>query len=480
MRILLTTEGTYPYVAGGVSTWAHALVSGLPQHDFTVAAIISNPHVSLRYDLPANATVLPVPLWGAERVEEYLPRRGALRGAARTTRGVVSHHFLPVFVELIDELVLAGGDAVVIGRCVTAIAELCVRYDLRKALRDERVWSVILRCLASHPLYSNASMEEAVDLARSLYRYLTPLALPVPEVDVAHSSAAAFCALPALVAKARDGVPLVLSEHGIYLRERVLQLIRDDTSMLRKVLFGNLYRGVAQAVYRHADLIAPVCSYNTLWESHLGVDQAQVRVIHNGVDPRRFTPGTVANDRPTVAFVGRIDPLKDVLNLIAAAAMVRHAVPGVLFRVHGGDSDEQYGRRCRRAVESAGLGDTVRFEGPTSDVAAAYRAADLVVLSSLSEGFPFTVLEAMMSARPVVATAVGGVPEALADSRLLVPPQDPSALSEALVRVLQLTPGERTSIGDELHERAVSLFSQQRVLDSYATLYEEVRARTAA
>lgn len=499
MRVLFTTEGTYPYIPGGVTTWCDALVTGLPQHEFTVVAVVGNPHVSLLYRLPANVRVVPVPLWGAERVEEYLPRRGAVRSTAQTTRGVVARRFLPVFEELVDELVMADGDARVIGRCITALANFCVRYDLRKALRDERVWSLVLTRLINNPLYRQAPTVEAIDLARSLYRYLMPLALPVPPVDISHSSAAAFCALPAVVAKLRDGVPLIVTEHGIFLRERILQLVHDRVPLLRKIMFANLYHGVTQAVCQHADVIAPVCSYNLLWERHLGIGGAKVRVIHNGVDPARFAlsdgrqndgqacagdqhgrrRGGSRTKRPTVAYVGRFDPLKDVLTLISAAALVRDAVPDVLFRLYGAEADEDYARRCRRAVSASRLEGTVCFEGPTDDVESAYRDADLVVLSSLSEGFPFAVVEAMMSARPIVATAVGGISEALAGWDLLVRPRDPRSLSVALVRLLELPASERAAIGATLRQRAMSLFSRQRFLASYAALYEELHARAS-
>lgn len=474
MRILLATEGTYPYVSGGVSTWADALVRGLPEHDFTVVAVVANPHVAARYDLPPNASVLPVPLWGSERVEEYLPRREPLRAAARTTGKVIGRRFLPVLDRLVGELIVSDGDAGVIGECVLQIARFCCSYDLRRALRDERAWDVVCRHYRTHALYRHASMQGAIDLARSLYRYLMPLALPLPAVDVAHASAAAFCALPALAAKLGQGVPLVLTEHGVYVRERILQLVRDGASPLRKVLLGNLYRGVARAIYQHADVVAPVCSYNTVWERELTVREQQLRVIHNGTDPERFVPGEGSTAQPTVAYVGRIDPLKDVLGLVAAAALVHEAMPDVRFRLYGADTDEAYGRRCRRAVAAGGLEETIVFEGPTDDVGAAYRDADVVVLPSRSEGFPFTVVEAMMSARTVVATRVGGVPEALGDERLLVPPQNPSALAAHLVRVLEWSRDERAEVGRMLHERASELFTEGRFLAAYSSLYDEV------
>lgn len=469
MRVLLTTEGTYPFFDGGVSTWAHALVAGLPQHQFTVVSVIPTPHVRQRYELPPNAGLVPVPLWGAERLEEYLSTSVRPR---RRDRRAVGSRFLPLLADLVDELLVATADAAAVGRRLSELADYCTAHDLRAALRDERAWNVVLDRLAAHPLYRNVSVGGAVDLARSLYRYLTPLTLPVPEVQVAHSSAAAFCALPALVAKLRYGAPLVLTEHGVYLRERILQLIREDTSAVRKVLFANLYRGVAQAAYHHADAVIPVCSYNTMWEEHLSVPAQRMNVIYNGVDPRRFDAEQAATRRPTVAFVGRIDPLKDVLTLVSAAALVHERMPEVVFRLYGGDSDDEYGRRCRQAVREYGLTETVFFEGPTADAAAAYRDCDVVALSSMSEGFPFTVIEAMMSARPVVATSVGGVPEALADQGVLVAPQSPYALADGLTRVLGSPAEERAEMGAALRARAVAVYSQERFLADYDALYE--------
>ena len=119
-----------------------------------------------------------------------------------------------------------------------------------------------------------------------MYRYLLPLTAPTPVCDVAHSSAAALCVLPAIVAKYRYGTPLVLTEHGIYLRERLLAMSTEPFGT--KVLFANFYRAVVELAYREADVLTPVCGYNAGWEEALGVEPERIRVIHNGVDPARI------------------------------------------------------------------------------------------------------------------------------------------------------------------------------------------------
>ncbi|HLG91811.1 MAG TPA: DUF3492 domain-containing protein, partial [Acidimicrobiales bacterium] len=95
MRVLLSTEGTYPFVEGGVSTWAHCLVGGLAHHRFLVLAICANPTAHARFRPPANAQVTPVPLWGFELLEEHLERPGGLRRRARTGPRAVAAGFLP-------------------------------------------------------------------------------------------------------------------------------------------------------------------------------------------------------------------------------------------------------------------------------------------------------------------------------------------------------------------------------------------------
>lgn len=474
MKILLTTEGTFPYTGGGVSTWAVSLMRGLAHHQFAVAAVVANPPDGPATALPPNVAVLPVPLWGLELVEEYLPLRRGLRRRRRTTASAVATRFLPPLELLLDQVLVADADPGQVAEVLGELAAFAERADLRRAMQDERVWRMLHARLVANPLYRHATFGEAADLARTLYRYLLPLAVPVPEVDVVHASASALCALPAVAAKVRRGIPLVLTEHGIYLRERILELVQREVSTLEKVMFSNLYRAIARAAYHVADRVAPVCHYNVRWERELGLDPSKVRVIYNGVDPGRFSPSPPPAGRPTLVWVGRIQPLKDLLTLIRAVALVAGAVPGVRCLLYGPDTDPGYAAQCRRTVTAAGLDEVVRFEGPVSDASAAFARADVVVLSSMSEGFPYTVVEAMMCGRPVVATDVGGVAEALDDRSLLAEPQNAASLATALVGQLRRSPAEREALGHRLRQRAVERFDERRFLDGYDRLYREL------
>ena len=321
MRIYLSTEGTYPFVLGGVSTWVDMLVHGLPHHDFEIGALVDNPHHRIQYRPPPNVTLQPIPLWGLELAEEYLPRRDGWRRAWRTTSPVVRDRFLPSWEHLVDCLAAPEADSRALGDSLSAVAHFAERYDLRRALGDAAAWALLLDRLQTNPIHARTGLAPAMDFARTMYRYLLPLTAPTPVCDVAHSTAAALCVLPAIVAKYRYGTPLVLTEHGIYLRERLLAMSTEPFGT--KVLFANFYRAVVELAYREADVLTPVCAYNAGWEEALGVEPDRIRVIHNGVDPARIDVWPDPDGPPTVGFVGRIDPLKDVLTLIQAFARVR-------------------------------------------------------------------------------------------------------------------------------------------------------------
>jgi glycosyltransferase involved in cell wall biosynthesis len=474
VKIYLSTEGTYPFVLGGVSTWVDMLVHGLPDHEFEIGALVDNPHHRIQYRPPPNVTLQPIPLWGLELAEEYMPRRDGWRRAWRTSSPVVRSRFLPAWEHLVDCLAAPEADPRALGDSLSAVARFAENYDLRRALRDAAAWALLLDRLQANPIHARTGLAPAMDFARTLYRYLLPLTAPTPVCDVAHSSAAALCALPAIVAKYRYGTPLVLTEHGIYLRERLLAMTAEPFGT--KLLFANFYRAVVELAYREADVLTPVCGYNAGWEEALGVDPARIRVIHNGVDPARVDVWPEPEGPPTIGFVGRIDPLKDVLTLIRALARVRLVIGDARLRLWGPATSPEYLKECQGAVVDLGLSDVVTFEGSTNDIAAAYGASHVIGLSSISEAFPYTAVEAMLAARPVVATDVGGVAEALGPSQCrgtstVVEPGDPGVMATALIAVLGASSTERGLLGQWLRNRALTLFTAQRMFDDYADVY---------
>lgn len=480
MKILLTTEGTYPFQTGGVSTWCEQVLRGLPEHEFTVLAVTANPHVDYLYGVPANTRIVPVPLWGTEHLEEYVARPGLFRRTlAPSGGGPVRARFLPALEELLDTMLLCVAPPDRIAACLLEIADYSARWDLRRALRTPEAWGLLRDRLVSHPLFRMSSLEGVIACGQSIYRYLLPVAVPLPDdLDVGHATAAAFCALPTVCARLQRGLPMLLTEHGVYLRERVLTLVRDGTPTLQKVLLGNFYRAIVAVSYDVADRMLPVCDFNARWEARVDpTTPGRTRVIPNGVPTDVFAPREPAHDPgPVAVFVGRVDPIKDLETLLAAFALVRERVPDARLEIWGPESDPDYAALLRGQAADAGIDTAVEFMGPTSTPVDAFNRGRVVVQSSVSEGMPFSLLEAMSCGRPVVATAVGGVPEVLEPGPWLVPPQDPQALGAALTRVLSMDGVERERVGEVNRRRILQRFAEEKMLADYDDEYRQAAA----
>lgn len=470
-RVLLTTEGTYPFAFGGVSTWCDIVVNGIPGAQFDIFAItaggIRRPRV---FELPANAELVGhVDLW-SERVTTRRPGR---RATLRTS----------LAAELVRGLLTWDGDPT----AVTPGLVWCREHPtlVRAALRHRDTWTAfrtalgeVLAADAKDPARVPPVLDEqhVCDLYQTLCWIAQAAAAPTPSganaPDLIVVTAAGWAAIPAVVHRALHGTPIVLSEHGVYVREAYLAAIRSSESSGARWAHTRVARGLARLTYAACAVVAPVTGANAAWETELGADPARIRTIHNGVlVPSRVAPFP---KHPVVVTIGRVDPLKDLKTLLRAAANVMEQVPSARF-IHYGptpEGNERYETECRALQRDLGLDHSFTFEGETDDPYAALAQASISVLSSISEGFPISVLEAMAAGRPVVATAVGGVPEALSGCGFTVRPGDYQALAEGIVTLLR-DPALGASLGAHGRHRVIHHFGQEACLNAYADLIGE-------
>jgi glycosyltransferase involved in cell wall biosynthesis len=490
VSVLLLTEGTYPLHGGGVSTWCDELCTSLDSVDFHVFALTGTPGAEPRYEIPDNVRELrTLPLWSnKEPALWYQPhtsfsdvylRRGA------TTPAVIERDFIPPFRALLGHILRPDEPVAPAAGVLAALHRYFQRHDYLETFRSEMAWKAYRRALEDgpDPVAEGIGLRESTVTLRWLANLLLPLSASLPETDCIHTTASGLCALPGIAASHIRGTPLVVTDHGVYARERYLALAQEGLPPFSRSLLARLSLFVARLCYAVADQISPVCRYNRRWEEALGADPGTIETIHNGIRAERFRPGpkpAATRGRPTVVALAHVYPLKDIETMIRSCHVARREVPDVEYRVYGSvEREPGYTARCRSLIAELGLEDHFRLRGYGARPAELYREGDLSVLSSISEGFPYAVLESMACERPVVATDVGGVTEAVGDCGVVVRPRDHEALGREVARLL-LDDERRVEMGRRARQRVLDHFQLSRCISRYESSYRRLaRGRRA-
>ncbi|WP_055492433.1 DUF3492 domain-containing protein [Streptomyces sp. TP-A0356] len=504
MRIGLITEGGYPYASGDARLWCDRLVRGLGQHEFDIYALSRTERQETEGWIPLPSQVSRVrtaPLWTAQH-------DGAVHG--RRAR----RQFAEAYAELAAALCTApqtgapqstpgpaDPEADRFGSALYALAELARDVGgLVAALRSETaVRALEQACRAPGALRAAraARVPELLEVAAHVERALRPLSLDWYEedglgsVDLCHATTGGAAALTGLLAGYFAGVPLLVTEYGVQLRAHYLEA--PDGAPPVRALLASFHRRLAAEVYQRAARITPGNTHARRWQERCGADRSKLRTVYPGMEASRFTDvGESADgaDPYTLVWVGRVEPAKDLISLLHAFAEIRKQEPKARLRIVGAAADADgvaYLGHCRALAaqlfpdEAEGVHDVgdnpVSFEeigGPeVPDLAEAYAAGAVVVLSSVVEGFPISLVEAMFCGRATVSTDVGAVVEVIGGTGLVVPPRNPRALAEACIALLR-DPKRRERLGAAARARAVELFTVEQNVAAFHGIYLEI------
>ncbi|WP_407837334.1 DUF3492 domain-containing protein [Streptomyces sp. DSM 116496] len=521
MRIGLLTEGGYPYATGEARLWCDRLVRGLPQHEFELYALSRSAEQEERgrVPLPSHVTrVRTAPLW-------------APADDGRSHRRRERRRFAAAFTELVRGI--CGADPARFADGLYGLAALAWEEGgLYAALRSETaVRAVESACRAPEAsrAVQRAQVADLLEFVDELERMLRPLSLDwyedLREVDVCHAAAGGVAALPGLLAKRFFGVPLLVTEYGVQLRAHYLETSARDERPAVRALLAAFHTRLAGEIYSQADLLTPGNAHARRWQERCGASRERLRTIYPGMEADRFAavgedPG--CGDPHTLVWVGRVDPAKDLIALLHAFAEVRRAEPRARLRIFAtsvgtgsgaagsatagpggpaGAGNHEVGHAvghgyladCRslaaqlfpdEAADAHAVGENpVTFEeigGPdVPSPAHAYGSGRVVVLSSVIEGFPITLAEAMFCGRATVSTDVGAVVEVIGGTGLVVPPRNPRALAEACVTLLQ-DPERAQRLGSAARARALELFTVEQNVAAFQESYLRLLARGPA
>jgi glycosyltransferase involved in cell wall biosynthesis len=236
--------------------------------------------------------------------------------------------------------------------------------------------------------------------------------------------------------------------------------------------FGFADRSVGSLAHVHIAISQGLAQYLAETE---GFEEEDFEIVHYGISPNGDAEPYTGSE-PRLLCVGRLIPIKGHLVLLRALAQAHATVPEVTLDVAGRGPLEPALKAYAREL---GLDDAVRFLGFVSPIRAAIEDAAVVVVPSLGEGFGMVALEAMERARPVIASAVGGLPEIVAEGEtgLVVPPADAESLADAIVALAGDLP-RGAEMGRAGRERALAEFTPERCVERVEELYVRALAPT--
>lgn len=466
MKICMVLEGCYPYINGGVSTWAHQYITEMPEHQFVLWVIgaKAEDRDKFVYTLPANVVeVHQVFLDDALRVK---PNK------------VFNHSFTEAETEALKKLVFSDKPDWDL---------LFNMYHNKKInpmsyLKSEHFLETLTYICETEFPYT--AFSDAFHSVRSrLLPVLYLMGTSVPKADCYHAISTGYGGLLACLGGYVNNKPVLLTEHGIYTREREEEIIRAKwVERAFKPHWIKFFYMLSDLIYSRALCVTSLSTRGLAAQLDMGCDENKCRVIANGISYERFCDIPLKEDDGFVDIgaVVRFAPIKDIKTMIYSFFELSTRMDNVRLHIMGGVDDEQYAAECRELIAQLGIEDKIIMPGRVN-VVEYFEKLDFTILTSLSEGQPLSVLESFAAGRPCVTTDVGCCRELLEGgpddnfgiAGYCVPPMQREKLADRM-EVLCESRELRLKMGEIGKKRAYEYYRYGIMLNNYLNLYKEV------
>lgn len=469
MRVCLICEGSYPYVPGGVSSWVQMLCSQFQDVEFVIWAIATT-----REEMPEYVCRIP------ENVKEirtlYLGDAAWGKGKRRRKIRLSREE-----KETLKGLISGSVDAI----NWTGVLELARRHHqhMSDLLMSESFYDV---CMEEYCRQGSKKvfLHFLWNFRGIYFPLMYILSQEMVEADIYHAVSAGYAGILGSCASYMNGAPLLLSEHGIYTREREEDIIRSSwVAGEFKELWIDFFKKLSFIAYQQASVVTTLFETNRSLQIELNCPPEKIAVIPNGVNAGDFdscrkkeTDGSFV-----LGAVLRVVPIKDVKTMLLAFDIVKRAAPEARLKIMGNCAEDPvYYKECMELLTELETAD-VEFLGQVN-IKEHLPEVDLLLLSSISEGQPLAILEGMAAEIPFVATNVGDCRALLEGGReddefgpagLIVPVMNSEAMAQAILRFIR-NPGLAKSMGRAGRKRVEAYYSRKGMLDAFRGIYEHL------
>jgi glycosyltransferase involved in cell wall biosynthesis len=464
MKICLILEGSYPFVRGGVSKWVDDMIRSMPEHEFVIWGIGDKEEKRGKYlvDLPPNVSQV-FEAFLDMALEEKVPRGQNVRMTDAEYQAVseIMHCGDPDLQVLYEMFQVKGINPVALFMSEPFL-------DIIKGF-----------CAEKFPF---AGFTELFWTVRSMFLPLLYLiSQPMPKADIYHSCSTGYAGALGAFAAIAFNKPYVVTEHGIYTREREEEILRADWVVpIFKEYWISMFYMFSRFAYRKAHCVTSLFQRAALIQEDLGCNPEKISVIGNGIRPQDFAD--IQRKTPDgwidIGAIVRIAPIKDIKTMIYSFSQLKQQMPKSRLHILGAVDDEEYASECYSLIEYLGVEDII-FPGFV-DIKKYLEGIDFTLLTSLSEGQPYAIIESMAAGLPLVSTDVGSCRELIegdifdryGPAGICVTPLHQSEMLEALLELSE-NPKMRASMSQAGRLRVQDSYNIIGMIENYQKTYQK-------
>lgn len=470
MRICIITEGCYPYTVGGVSGWVHSMINTFKEYEFVLLTIIPTREQSgkFAYELPENVT---------EVHELYLDDADWSGANRRHKKRLNKKEYYALRSLLLNQDVEWDALFDYFSKTDVSINGLLMGEDFYHAVEE-----------CYNLQYPDIVFSDFLWTMRSMYLPLfLALSMEIPKADVYHAVSTGYAGILGSMGKYFHNGQFIISEHGIYTREREEEIIKAEwVQRTYKNIWIKQFKKMSKVAYDTADVVTGLYEYACELQEELGCPKQKLAVTPNGIDYKRFEnlPQIPQKEKDYIHIgaVLRVAPIKDVKTMIQAFAYAKKRCPKLKLWVMGPyDEEPEYASECFKMAEQMQISD-IEFTGRIN-VTDYLGWMDMTLLTSISEGQPLTILESFAAQVPVIATDVGnckgllyGEDDDFGKAGILTHIMNIEEIANAMVYMAE-NPEERKRMAKAGYKRLIRKYKIEDMKKTYGEIYKTAAKR---